>query len=43
MHLLHDAMDLAKLLNVNFCLLSVDQEKAFDRVDNGYLCKALHA
>lgn len=36
-------MDLAKTSNMKFGLLSFDQKKAMDRVDHGYLFKALHA
>lgn len=38
---LRDAIDLSFKENVNIGFLSIYQEKAFDRVDHGYLYKVL--
>ena len=43
LHRFHDIMDLEKLSNMNFGLLSLKQEKAFDRMGHDYLFKALRA
>lgn len=39
--LLWDMIDLARLSHVHFGLLDLDQEKAFDMVDHGYLFKTV--
>ena len=36
-------MDLAELYDLSFGLIAIDQEKAFDRVDHGYLLETLKA
>ncbi len=40
---LRDFLDIGKLLDVNFGLISIDQEKAFDRVEHSYLWDVLKA
>lgn len=40
---IRDVFDLGKLLELNFGLVSVDQEKAFDRVEHSYLWNNLAA
>ena len=39
--LIRDMLDLSRCSNVNFGLVSLDQEKAFDRVDHEYLFKVM--
>lgn len=39
--LIRDVLDLCKIYNVNVGIVSLDQEKAFDRVDHSYLFAAL--
>ncbi len=41
--LIRDALEMSKLLNLDFGLISLDQEKAFDRVEHLYLWKTLEA
>ena len=41
--LIRDVLDICKLPDVNVGLLSLDQEKAFDRVDHQYLFKTMKA
>ena len=41
--LIRDVLDLANVNNLNFGLFSIDQEKAFDRVDHSFLFKTLEA
>ncbi len=41
--LIRDALEVSKLLNLDFGLISLDQEKAFDRVEHLYLWKTLEA
>ncbi len=41
--LLRDVIDLAHMDNINLGIFSIDQEKAFDRVDHFYLFSALKA
>ena len=41
--LIRDVLDIYKLSDVNVGLLSLDQEKAFDRVDHQYLFKTMKA
>lgn len=41
--LIRDIIDLSKLQELNVGLFSIDQEKAFDRVDHVYLFKTLEA
>ncbi len=41
--LIRDALEVSKLLNLDFGLISLDQEKAFDRVEHFYLWKTLEA
>jgi hypothetical protein len=36
--LIRDMLDLLRVSNVNFGLVSLDQEKTFDRVEHEYLC-----
>lgn len=40
-HFLEIFFDIGKLLDVDFGLISIDQEKAFDRVEHGYLWDVL--
>ncbi len=42
-YLIRDALEVSKLLNLDFGLISLDQEKAFDRVEHFYLWKTLEA
>ncbi len=39
--LIRDIFDVSKLLNINIGLISLDQEKAFDRVEHPYLWRTL--
>jgi len=41
--LVRDIIDVSKSVNVDFGIVSLDQEKAFDRVDHSYLFSALRA
>ena len=41
--LIRDMLDVSKVFGLDFGLLSIDQEKAFDQVDHGYLFKMLNA
>jgi len=41
--LVRDIMEVAGLLSINLGLISIDQEKAFDRVEHQYLWKTLDA
>lgn len=41
--LIRDVLDICKLSDVNVGLLSLDQEKAFDRVDHQYFIKTIKA
>ena len=41
--LVRDVFDVCKLYNVDIGILSLDQEKAFDRVDHGFLFSTLKA
>lgn len=41
--LIRDLIDLSKFQDLDFGLFSIDQEKAFDRVDHNYLLKTLEA
>ncbi|XP_049341526.1 uncharacterized protein LOC125806062 [Astyanax mexicanus] len=40
-HLIRDVLDVSRLLGLKTGLLFLDQEKAFDRVEHGYLWKVL--
>uniref|UniRef100_A0A8C1S2L1 Reverse transcriptase domain-containing protein n=1 Tax=Cyprinus carpio TaxID=7962 RepID=A0A8C1S2L1_CYPCA len=40
-HLIRDILDISGLLGLNFGLISLDQEKAFDRVEHNYLWQTL--
>lgn len=41
--LIRDTFDVSKLLNIDIGLISIDQEKAFDRVEHAYLWRTLEA
>ena len=41
--LMRDLLDLCKLYNIDVGVISLDQEKAFDRVDHGFLFSTLRA
>ena len=41
--LIRDMLDVSKVFGLDFGLRSIDQEKAFDRVDHGYLFRMLNA
>ncbi len=43
LHLIRDVVDYAHCKDVSMGLLSLDQEKAFDRVDHGFLFDTLNA
>lgn len=43
LHLVRDLLDYCKERNINACLLTLDQAKAFDRVDHNYLFSILKA
>ncbi len=40
---MRDILDVCRLFNVDVGIVSLDQEKAFDRVDHSYLFSALRA
>ncbi len=42
-HLIRDLFDVSKITGIDMGLISLDQEKAFDRVEHEYLWKTLHA
>jgi len=42
-HLMRDVFDVSKIVGVDMGLISLDQEKAFDRVEHDYLWKTLQA
>ncbi len=37
-YLIRDILDISRSLGLNIGLISLDQEKAFDRVEHNYLC-----
>lgn len=41
--LIRDLLDVSKRLNLDYGLISLDQEKAFDRVEDIYLWRVLEA
>ena len=41
--LIRDMLEVSKVFGLDFGLVSIDQEKAFDRVDHGYLFRMLNA
>ena len=43
LHLMRDCIRVANLKNLPLAVVSLDQEKAFDRVDHGWLLKTLRA
>ncbi len=42
-HLIRDLFNVSKIMGIDMGLISLDQEKAFDRVEHEYLWKTLHA
>lgn len=41
--LIRDLLDVSKMFGLNIAFISIDQEKAFDRVEHAYLWKTLNA
>lgn len=41
--LVRDVIDICKLFNLNVGILSLDQEKAFDRIDHSYRSSVFRA
>lgn len=41
--LIRDYLDISNVLGLNFGLISLDQEEAFDRVEHQYLCNTWKA